>query len=146
MQKVKIIRAPGTTTDVDVDHALSINEILHSAGIEIDHEVESVFCGNGKVTKENMGKVHITDGVIIIAKGARGEAPTPKLKAAIKFLISNGFEMEPANGDHIKFRRPNFPTIILNPDNSDKKHIDLGSAKSLAKAFNLTLSELYQRL
>lgn len=146
MQKVKVIKVPGTTTEVEVNHSLSVNELLHSIGLEINHEIESVFVGNSRVVKEDMEKTYIIGGVIIIAKGARGEVPTPKLKSATEFLTNIGYVKESANGDHIKFKKANFTTIILNSDNSDKKHIDLGSAKSLAKAFNLTLSELYQRL
>lgn len=146
MQKFKVIKVPGTTIEVEVNNSPSINELLHSIGVEINHETESVFVGNGRVVKEDMGKTHMIGGVLIIAKGARGEVPTPKLKSATEFLINNGYVKESANGDHIKFKKSNFPTIIINSDNNDKKHIDLGSAKSLAKAFNLTLSELYQHL
>jgi len=144
--KIKIIRVPGTAIDAEVDYQLSIGEILNEVGISINHEIEAVFVGNNKVSKESITNTYIIGGVIIIAKGARGEAPTPKLKEAIAFLTNRGFIKEQAKGDHIKFTKPKFPTIILNPDNRDRKHICLGSAKSMAKAFRLTLSELYKEV
>jgi predicted RNA binding protein YcfA (HicA-like mRNA interferase family) len=146
VQEIKIVRIPGLTTTVEVSPLESLESIFLSLNISIDNEKECVYIGNGIVLPENFGKTHLIGKVIIIAKGVRGETPTPKVKDVIRYLSSLGYAKSEGKGDHIKFKKESSPTIIINRDNSDKKHICLGSARTLANILELNLSELFYNM
>ncbi len=120
--------------------------ILNKSNISIDFLRDGLFLGSQRIDEEDVEKINVTDNVIIIAKGARGEVSTPKLKAAIKHLKSLGFKESSGKGDHRKFTNERGDSVILNPAKTDSKHIDLGSAKDLARLLGHTLASLNEAL
>lgn len=140
---IKVIIVPGTKREINLDSSACISEILTHLNLGL-RENQAIFAKGAKIEPKDFNQENLHDGVIIIASGARAEAPTPKLKAVMKFLRARGFEKSSGGkGDHIKFKNKNGEMIILNPDNRDKQHLDLGCAKSLAKTFNMNLVQLY---
>ncbi|WP_339673640.1 hypothetical protein [Dasania marina] len=143
---VELIIIPGKRIQLDIDVGESIASILEYADISLN-ENQSVFIAKNKVPETDYHKVHVLDGIVIIASGTKGYAPTPKWKSTIKYLKSKGFEkVVGGKGDHEKFQDPNGNTIIINRDNTDKQHICLGSAKSLASAFNMNIVQLFAEI
>ena len=140
---IKLIFVPGQSIELDISPGMSVSDILSIAGVELK-ENQAVAVGSSIVSKEDFDNVHVLDGYLIIATGAKGGAPTPKIRKVRKFLKNRGFsECSGGKGDHIKYKNSNGEAVILNPDNRDKQVLDLGSAKSLAAAFGFSLVELY---
>jgi len=141
--KIKIIRIPGATVELEVEIGKTLESILIEANISIDFSKQALMVGSNKVQESEVNNIKNIEGVIIISTGAKGHAPTPKIKSVIKYLKSRGYIENGGKGDHRKFSNQKGEVIVLNPDNRDQKHLDLGSAKSLAKALGLNLTTLY---
>jgi predicted RNA binding protein YcfA (HicA-like mRNA interferase family) len=140
---IKIVIFPGSVIEVDLPSGHSISEILDVAQIDVD-ESQSVFVGRSKVSHADFDKIHVIDGYVIVAKGVRGEVPTPKVRKVVKFLKVQGFSLvSGGKGDHMKFKNLAGETVIINRDNRDKQVVCLGSVKSLSGIFNLSPVQLF---
>lgn len=139
----------GLKKEIDLPHGSSISKILEYLDIDLS-ERYVVFSDEKEIESSDFDKEFTHNGVIVISygTGASGSAPTPKIKNVIKFLKKNNYEkIKGGKGDHMKFKNNvNNTIVILNPDNNDSKHLDLGSAKSLAEKLNMNLVELYREI
>lgn len=142
----KIINAPGGIADIEFTQGETIGQILEKYEIEIDFEKQALSLGGTRVCQDQLDHTELTASPIIIARGARGEAPTPLVKSAVKYLKNLGYIEGGGKGDHRKFTSDSGAIVILNPAKNDHKHLDLGSAKGLAKHFGVSLGNLYTKI
>ncbi len=124
----------------------TVKAILESQGINIDYEKDVITLNQTTLSNTGLELEVDQDCRITISRCTRAEAPTPKVKSAIKFLKNQGYTQRPGKGDHLVFNYPNSKPIVINPDKRDKKHIDLGSAKKMAEVFGESLHTLYEKI
>jgi predicted RNA binding protein YcfA (HicA-like mRNA interferase family) len=129
MPKLKIIRIPGKTILVEMGKGKTLKSILDSAGIAIDFSSQALYIDNTRISEKDIDNICNINSDIVIAMGAKGQAPTPKMKNVIKHIISLGYKENGGKGDHRKFTNPDGKMIVLNADKNDHKHLDLGSSK-----------------
>lgn len=87
------------------------------------------------------------DCVSITPRNIEAAAPTPLLRKTRTYLLKQGFTQEAGTGgDHENWRSPQGAPLKLNPDNKDKKVLDLASFKACATLLNTNINDLYMAI
>lgn len=144
--KTRIVLVPGREIEVEFSKGESIEQVLKRYHIEINFENQALPLGGVNIEAYDIRRVLLSKELLVIASGARGEAPTPLVKSAIKYLIKHVFTERGGKGDHRKFTNDNGDIVVLNPAKNDHKHLDLGSSKSLATFLEVPLRRLPEEL
>ena len=75
------------------------------------------------------------------------EFPTPSLNSVRRYLRSIGAVQLPGGkGDHEKWRLSDGTVIILNAAKRNRKDLDFGSLKSIAKALGKDIAEMTEAI
>lgn len=106
----------------------------------------SIFHAGDKLTVEQAASTALSAQRVVLAEAIIGHAPTPKMRPAIQYLKNQGYTQSTGKGDHIRFTAPDGQSITLNPDKRDSKHLDLASAKELARSLGVSLADLYSMI
>jgi len=144
--KITVSRIPGKAIVVNALPLDTIESVLKKAKMTTDFNRDSILVGDKRLNPGDLDSVcgNITN--IVITRNILGEAPTPKIAAAKKYLLKMGCIEKGGKGDHSKFTCANGKIFVLNAHKRDSKHLDLGSAKSMAKHLNLSLADLYAEI
>lgn len=142
----KIIRIPGNVLEVECDEGSNVSKILEVAGIKIDKGKQCVSVDGCIIEPSQFNDTTPRDKRILVTRGAKGAAPTPLFKKARKYLLGHGFVETSGKGDHVKFTAPSGELLVLNTDKRDSKHLDIASAKQVARYFDINIAELYELL
>lgn len=144
--QTKLVRLGVKALEMEFEQGDSLGMVLSSYEISVDFESEGVFQAGKAIQENELNSVPASEEPIIIARGVRGEAPTPLYRTAIRYLRQRDYVEHGGKGDHKKFTARNGSIVILNSDKRDKKHLDMGSAKSLAKHLGVSFGKLHEML
>lgn len=123
-----------------------LSEVLNREGFVVDFSKEVLNVNQQKIEEGEVDLELYEDSIISITFPVKASAPTPKLKKVRRYLKQRGYTETPGRGDHIKFTSSTGAAVTINPDNSDRKHICLGSAKQLALHLHKNLNQLNEML
>ena len=144
--RVRIARI-GNVIEVEVPRGSSIAAALEAGSISVRDDA-TLHLNGSAIERSEWATTSLDeeDALILLASPIRGELPTPKLKEVLAFLRRHGFKRAAGKGDHEKYTAPDGTLIVVNPAKRDSKHIDLGTAKQLAKYLGVNLYELHAAL